>query len=304
MKASISDLEAVGLALAGFTLWVLADTSIKIAGNSRLPAYEVVAFQGFFIVVFLILRDLGRSGIISLWPKRPWPQVVRGCLDLGNNLCVVVALRHLPLSLFYILVFMAPMTIAILAAIFLRERLSWRTSSAILVGFSGVVIAVDPFSSARRGDWIGYLACIICVACFSANMVWSRVIMQTERPESLTFFSGLVMAVAGVVLMVWHFEPLTVKLVTVLGAMGIFCTIGSICFFVALKYTSAANVSQYHYTQLITGTFIAYLIWHDKPSTSMLIGGALIIASGLYIAILASRGRSSASQPALVTSDE
>jgi drug/metabolite transporter (DMT)-like permease len=284
MKSSVSDLEAVGFALAAFTFWVLADSSIKIAGNSNLPAYEVIAFLGLFIAAFLVSHGLWRNEVKSLWPRRPAHQLVRSCLDLGNNLCVVVALRHLSLTLFYILVFMAPMVTTILAALFLQERLKWRKVLAILAGFVGVVVAVDPFSSARQGDWIGYAACMMCVACFSVNMVWSRVMTQTEKPESLTFFSGLVMALVGFGFMAWHAEPLTARLAAVLAAMGLFCVFGSICFFIALKHTSAANVSQYHYTQLLSGALISYLIWHEKPGIPMLIGGVLIVGSGLYIA--------------------
>ena len=57
MQTSLSQLEAIGLAIAGFTLWVLTDTSIKFAGQYRLPAYEVVAFLGFFIVSGSLVTD-------------------------------------------------------------------------------------------------------------------------------------------------------------------------------------------------------------------------------------------------------
>ncbi len=304
MKSSISDLEAIGFALAAFTFWVLADTSIKMAGGSALPAYEIVAFLGFFVVAFLSVYGLWRKELKSLWPKRPRQQLLRSSLDLGNNLCVVVALRHLPLALFYILVFLAPIVTALLATLFLHERLKWRKVLAIVTGFAGVIIAVDPFSSSRQGDWIGYAACMFCVACFSANMVWSRVLTQTERPESITFFSGLVMALSCFVLMLWHSEPLTAPLAAVLVAMGLFCTFGSICFFIALKHTSAANVSQYHYTQLISGALIAYLIWHEKPTIPMLVGAILIIGSGLYIAVAAYLVRPKAYPLPLVLPDE
>jgi drug/metabolite transporter (DMT)-like permease len=69
--------------------------------------------------------------------------------------------------------------------------------------------------------------------------------------------------------------------------MGVFCALGTLCFYIAVKHTSAANVSQYHYTQLITGTLVTYLIWHEKPGFYVLLGGALIFASGLYIAVSA-----------------
>jgi drug/metabolite transporter (DMT)-like permease len=284
----VSDLGAIGSALAGFTFWVLADSSIKLVGQSGLPAYEMVAFLGLFMAMFLIVYGLGRGQVHVLWPHRLSRQVTRATLDMANNLCVVIALRHLTLTLFYILVFMAPMVIALLSAVFLRERLSWKKTAAIVAGFAGVVIAVHPWSSAREGDWIGFGACMVCVACFSVNMVWSRVLTRTESPESLAFFSGLVTATVGFALMtLMHARPLTVRLTAGMFAMGLFCALGTLCFYFAVKHTSAANVSQYHYTQLLSGTLVSYLVWHDTPGLYVLTGGSLILASALYIAVAA-----------------
>ena len=287
MKPSVSDLGAIGFALAGFTFWVLADSSIKLVGQSGLPPYEMVAFLGLFMAMFLGAYTLVRGDAQALRPHRLERQIVRACLDMANNVCVVIALRHLTLTMFYILVFTAPLVITLLSAVFLKEGLSWRKGAAIVVGFVGVVIAVDPWASARQGDWIGFAACMICVACFSVNMVWSRVLTRTESPESLAFFSGLVTAAVGFVLMLFHAAPLTVPLTAGLFAMGLFCAAGTLCFYIAVKHTSAANVSQYHYTQLLTGTLISFLVWHDKPGFFVLAGGSLILASGLYIAVSA-----------------
>jgi drug/metabolite transporter (DMT)-like permease len=159
----------------------------------------------------------------------------------------------------------------------------------VVAGFAGVIIAVDPFGASRQGDWIGFATCMVCVGCFSVNMVWSRVLTRTESPESLAFFSGIVMAAAGLGAMVWHAEPLSERLLAGLFAMGAFCAAGSICFFAAVKHTSASNVSQYHYTQLVTGALVSYLVWRELPTVWMVLGGALIVASGLYIAVLARR---------------
>ena len=277
--------------MSGFTLWVLADTTIKLVGRSQLPAYEIIAFLGILMCGYLALYAMARRDIRLLWPTRPRRQLVRSCLDLANNICVVVALRHVPLTLFYILIFLAPMTITILAAVFLHEKVGVRKSLAVLAGFAGVVIAVNPFGTARQGDWIGFGACMVCVACFSVNMVWSRVLTRTETPESLGFFSGLVMAVAGTGAMLIHAEPVGGRLLAGLFAMGAFCAAGSICFYIAVKHTSASNVSQYHYTQLVTGAIVSYLVWRELPTIFMVIGGSLIVASGLYIALLARRAR-------------
>jgi drug/metabolite transporter (DMT)-like permease len=286
--ATVSELAAIGSAVAGFTFWVLADSSVKLVGQSGLPPYEMVAFLGLFMALFLAIYGVARRQIQLLRPHRLGRQVARACLDMANNVCVVIALRHLTLTLFYILVFMAPMVIALLSAVFLREGLSWKKTVAIVSGFAGVVIAVHPWSSAHEGDWIGFGACMVCVACFSVNMVWSRVLTRTETPESLAFFSGLVTAVAGFALMTLvHAEPLTVTLTAGLFAMGMFCALGTLCFYIAVKHTSAANVSQYHYTQLLTGAVVSYLVWHDKPGWYVVMGGLLILTSGLYVAVSA-----------------
>lgn len=101
----------------------------------------------------------------------------------------------------------------------------------------------------------------------------------------MTFFSGLVMATAGSAAMLWRAEPVTLALLEILSVMGLFCALGNICFFVALKHTGATNVSQYHYTQLISGSLLANLVFGEKPTVFMMIGAILIAASGLYIAL-------------------
>ena len=303
MKFSVSERGAIGFAVAGFTFWVLTDTCIKLVGQSALPAYEVTAFLGLFMALFMAAYALGRGEVRALWPDHLGRQMLRSCLDLGTNVSVVVALRHLSLTLFYILIFLAPIATSAMGAVFLREGLTWRKVAAIVAGFAGVVIAVDPFGSTRQGDWVGFAACMACVAFFSVNMVWSRVLTQTERPESLTFFSGVMMAAGCFVLMLWHAAPLTARLTGGLVAIGVFCALGSLFFFVALKHTTAATVSQYHYTQLLSGALLGYLIWHTKPTVFMVLGGVLIAASGLYIAVTAPRSRHPAVGVSTIASD-
>jgi drug/metabolite transporter (DMT)-like permease len=285
----------MAFAFAGFTLWVLTDTSIKLVGQTGLPWYEVLGFLGLFMVLFLLARGWWRGDLHVLRPHRLRPQFLRSVLDLGNNICVIVALHHLTLTLFYILIFLAPITVSLLSSIFLRERLPWHKALAILTGFAGVVVAVHPWSGSRQADWIGYTACFVCVACFSVNMVLARVLTRTESPESLTLFSGVAMTVVGFSLMGGfrlmhpHMMSITPRMGALLVAVGVLCASGSLCFFVALKNTAAANVSQIHYTQLVTGALMAWLVWRQAPTLLTLAGAALIIVSGLYIATMASR---------------
>ncbi|AXC14120.1 Permeases of the drug/metabolite transporter (DMT) superfamily [Acidisarcina polymorpha] len=260
---------------------------MKLAGRSLLPNYEIVAFLGIFMAMFISLYALVRGEVKELWPKRPTRLLGRASLDVANNLCVVIALRHLSLTLFYILVFTSPLLVAVLGRIFLKERLDWRKATAILAGFLGVVVAVYPSRSSGSSAWAGFAACVVCVTCFSVAVVWSRVISQTERAESMTWFSALLSAAVGLAGMLFHAAPLDSRLFVALLAMGLLCAIGSICIVVALRYTTAATVSQYHYTQLVVGSVVAYFLFNEKPTIWMLSGAVLIIAAGLYIALWA-----------------
>jgi drug/metabolite transporter (DMT)-like permease len=294
MKAPVSDLTAIFFAVFGFTCWVLGDSCIKWIGQSGLPPEEIVAFMGFFMALTITMQAAVRRSFGSLRPRSVVRQVLRALLDTTSNVCVVIALRHLSLTMFYILIFTSPMVVSLLSAVFLGERITSNKAVALFVGFGGVIVAVAPFSHAQRIDLIGLTSCLVCVACFSVNMVWSRVLTRTEPPESLAFCSGLVTAMAGLMLTSLHPRPLTPTLWLALGMMGVFCAAGTLSFYFAVKHTSASNVSQYHYTQLLTGALMSYLVWHDKPGLPMLVGGSLIIGSGLLIALAAHNA-----QPAL-----
>jgi drug/metabolite transporter (DMT)-like permease len=297
---TLSHPQAISLAITGFTLWVLTDTAIKLVNQSGLPWYETLAFLGLFMAVFMVGRGLWRRDLQALKPHRLRPQLLRSALDLGNNICVIVALRHLTLTVFYILIFLAPMVVALLSPILLHERMTLKKALAILAGFAGVVIAVHPWGGAREADWIGFLACMVCVACFSTNIVWSRVLTQTENPESLTLFSAGVMVLVGFGLMLGHSAPLTPRIAALLVGMGFLCATGSLCFFVALKNTTAANVSQFHYTQLVTGALMAWVVWRQIPTLFTLTGAGLIIVSGIYIAVHASHDTHAWTHPTTV----
>jgi len=289
MKPRVSDLTAIFFAIFGFTCWVLGDSCIKWVGQYGLPPQEIVAFMGLFMAITLALQAAVRHTLSNLRPRSLIRQILRALLDMANNVCVVIALHHLSLTMFYILVFTSPMVISLLSALFLRERITAVKILALLAGFCGVVVAVDPWGHTQRIDLIGLASCMVCVLCFSVNMVWSRVLTRTEPPESLAFCSGLVTAIAGLTLTSLHPHALTPTLWLTLGMMGVFCAAGTLSFYFAVKHTSASNVSQYHYTQLLTGALVSYIVWRDKPALPMLAGGALIIGSGLLIAFAARR---------------
>jgi drug/metabolite transporter (DMT)-like permease len=286
---SPSPLPAIGLAVAGFTSWVFGDTLMKLASDADLPPWEIVAFLSLFGAVMMAVKGAAQGSILALWPRRPGRQFGRIAMALGCSMANAVALRHLPLTLFYTAAFTAPMVISLLAAVFLRERLTMAQIIAVIAGFAGVIVAVDPLDTLIQGgpaqaDWTGYAAMFISVLCFSASTVWLRVIAQSETADSIAFFSGLVGTAVCGGLTAWQGVPVSVSTLLLLLAMAVFTLIGQLCNFTAMRLTTAAMVSQFHYTQIVAGALLGFLIWHEIPAFHTLLGAGIIIASGLYVA--------------------
>ena len=278
-------LRGIFFAIAGFAFWVITDACMKFAGEVHLPPYEVVGILGLFAAGSLVVVQAPRGKLKELWPKRPEMQLGRALLTFGCVMANTVALKHLPLTLFYIAVFTAPMTIAVLASVFLREHLGWSKIAAIVVGFIGVVIAIDPWNNLGGGDWVGYAAATASVLFFAAMTIWMRVMTRTETPVSITFFTGLVEGTLGLGgMLIGQAVPVWGFVLVILVIMGIMNVLGNFSMAMALKDTKAATVKQFHYTQLVTGALIGYVVWHEVLTPPMLIGAAIIIASGLYVA--------------------
>jgi len=276
--------RAIAYAVASFASWVVGDTFMKLAGESKLPFYEVVAFMSLFAALFMGLLTVICGDAKKLWPKNSQAQIIYAVLSLATNVFNTVALKHLTLTLFFVTVFTAPMIVAILAALFLHERLTLAKILAVICGFAGVVIAVNPFQSDAGGDWIGYAAATAGTGCFAINIVMLRVKTQSESVVSLAFFSGCFQTVICLFFMAvfgWSSIGWTV-LLTLVG-LGLFGVIGNALHYLALRHTTATNVAQFHYTQIITGAFLGYLIWHDVPAWYTWLGSIIIIGSGLYI---------------------
>jgi drug/metabolite transporter (DMT)-like permease len=222
-------------------------------------------------------------------------QIILALLALGSNCANVIALRHLPLTIFYVAVFTAPMMIAIFSAYFLKEPLGWIKFLAIVAGFLGVVVAINPFSiNLSNGDWMGYAAAFASSVCFALNVTLTRALMQSETTDSLVFFNGFVGVIAGAVMALCFTSSAhwSIDIGLVLLAAGILNVGGNFCSTLGLRYAPAATVAPFHYTQIITGTLVAFLVWHEVPGLHFWIGVVIIIATGIYIVRAAQQARS------------
>lgn len=288
-----TSLRAIVFALTCFTFWAFADAIVKFAGDAKLSALQIIAMQSSFWLLFMVIK-VGSAGKISsfkaVWPHNPRLQTVRSVLRLASSFFNAMALPHLPLTLFYALAFCSPFVISLMAAMILKEKLSKVQAIAIIVGFFGVLVAVNPFGGTGGASLVGIGWMMCSLVCFCSNIILVRVTSQGESTESLAFYNGLIGTLLFVPLAL-YFDGLVVPwaIIGLLAVMSLFTLLGDVYCYRAFRLAPAAMVEQYHYSQIVIGAILGYLLWGDIPGWNVVAGAAIIIGCGFYIAVLTLR---------------
>ena len=285
MNRSLSHLRAIAYGLAGYTLWVLSDGFLKLAGQARIPIWQIMEFTSLASMVTIFLAVAAQGRVSFLRPNRVKGEIFRTLTFVLLAIANVIAFTNLPMTFVYTSVFLAPLLIAVFAARFMGEPLSWRHGFAIAVGFGGVVLALDPTHiNLSDGKLIGYIALPFLLIFCVANMLMLRRISRTESSESMAFFPQAGRALFALPFCLWHFEPMTVLQSCEIASIGIIGGLGWLLVAAAFKHAPAATIAPTHYSQIITGAILGYFVWHDKPMWNLIVGASIIIASGLFIA--------------------
>jgi drug/metabolite transporter (DMT)-like permease len=265
--------------------WVLfagLDTTAKYLGTTtNLPTAQVV-WMRFLGQLCAMVVALGLLAVPSLLRTRKLKvQITRSFLLLGSTLFNFLALKHLRLDQTTTIGFLTPLTVAVLAGPLLGEWIGWRRTIAVLVGFSGILLAVRPGFTAVHPAVPFALCSMLCYAIFS---IVTRYLAPFDRPEVTLFYSlfagTLVMAPLALADWMW---PSSAFIWVLLLSMGVYGGLGHYVFILAHRYAPASAVAPFLYVSLITHSTAGYLVFGQVPDEWTLGGAGIVILSGLYL---------------------
>jgi drug/metabolite transporter (DMT)-like permease len=238
---------------------------------------------------FMLLRACAALVLIgpSIWQQRskfralerPWLQLVRVVLSTLEIAAFFLATVYLPLADVTTYYLATPVFVTALSAIVLREQVGWRRWSAILVGFCGVLIALQP--SAQTLTWPAMIALGGSLA-FSWLMLITRSLRATPDIV-LAFAQFLGTIVFGIVVAPFGFLTPTWAHLGLFIASGAISVCALLCVNRSLKLASASTVVPYQYSMIIWAVMFGYIVFGDVPRPHTALGAAIIIAAGLYI---------------------
>jgi drug/metabolite transporter (DMT)-like permease len=273
------------LALAGMLLFALNDVLGKwlVATYSVSQVVMLRSIAAVAVLVFLMWRHGTR-----LFPvEKPRLQAIRVAASALEVACFYWAVRSLPLADVMTYWLATPIYVAAASPWLLGERVGpWRWG-AILLGFVGVLVALRP---GEGGLSPAVIVSLIGSAAFAVMIVSARALRGT--PDlALVFWqtAGAGLAAAVVAPIGWVATP-PVDL-ALLATLGIVSMVAHLAIARALKLADAATISPLQYTLLLWAVIFGWLVFGDVPGRSLLIGAAIIVASGLVIWVRETRAR-------------
>jgi drug/metabolite transporter (DMT)-like permease len=270
--------------------FVVNDALIKYASET-LPATQLIFVRGVMatLLVLAVVQAMGATRRIREI-TRGWV-AVRAGVDALGTLLFLVSLFHLPLANATAINMTSPLTITVLAALFLGERIGRARWLAVGAGFLGVVLVIQPAAEGFNGYALVCLLATVFIAI--RDLVTRRV--HVAVPSILITLSNTVavMLLAGALSVFEGWRPLQAFELGLLGVAAAFLASAYYLVVIATRHGDLSLVAPFRYTALLFATIMGFAIWRDVPNGLAWCGIALVIASGIYVLRASRRARAS-----------
>lgn len=271
-------LEAIAIMCFASLCFIAMHTCIKSV-RGEVPVGVILwsqyAFQFILLAILFAPRISGMltSGMMGL-------QILRALCLMAAICGFFIAVGLMQLADAITIGFVAPLMITALSVIFLKEKVRPSHWAAIVIGFVGVLIVVQPGSGLFNWTALVPLGAAVCVAIYQTL---TRPISQSLGPNTVLFNATWIGLIASSLALPFFwvtpsFEAVLYLLAAAgLGGMAHFCLIK------AYQWAPASVVAPFAYIELIYASALGFAVFGDIPEMHTLLGGLVIAASGLYL---------------------
>jgi len=229
----------------------------------------------------VVLAPMALSLRVKLIDRhRPGLQILRVLFAGVDTFAFYYSTRFMPLADVMTFYMATPLIVTALSAVLLGEKVERFRWIAVLVGFVGVLIALRP--SPQMFSWAAPIA-LFGASTFALSQTITRDLRSIHwLPLVVWQFVGA--GLIGAATIPWAWTTPTLFDVGLMFLVGVVSMVCFICIVRALALARAAVLAPLQYTGLLWAAILGWLIWRDALSPPIIIGNAIIIGSGLYVA--------------------
>ena len=271
-------LAGILLMLAGDFMFALNDAMGKwLVASFSVGQVLLVRSVGAFVVLGPMIARQPSGSLLRL--EKPFLQILRVLLAAFETALFYASVVLLPLADVMSFYMAGPIYVAALSHFLLGERVGWRRWAAILGGFCGVLIILNPSSSAL--SWSAIYALMGSLA-FAFTIILNRRLRATTDTALVTWQTIGTLAVGAVMTIGAWQTPTTIEWSALL-LLGIVSCIAHLLITRALKLAPASTLAPLHYSLLLWAIVFGLIFFGDVPETRVLVGSAVVVLAGLFI---------------------
>ncbi len=271
--------------LAGFCLTSLDTTGKYLVQDHSLFLVVWARYVGQMLVVAPFAWHRAGNGF---WRTRQLSvQLQRSAMLLGATVCLYGGLRYLPLAEGSAILFLAPMLIVMLSGPLLREKPTRARWIASITGFVGVLVLLRPGSAVFHPAALLLLGAALFNALY--NILTRKLIH--EDVHTTLFHSALVGTVVLTAALPWGVDEISLTPGDggLLLLLGLLAGLGHWFVIAAYVLAPASLLTPFTYVQMIWAVAYGYAIFGQLPDRWSMVGICVIVASGVYLAIMEHR---------------
>jgi drug/metabolite transporter (DMT)-like permease len=280
MRYQSNNLLGIGLMLLAMLLFVVMDAIVKSLVSSEMSAIQVIAMRSWVLLPMIVLILAIKGEIAELATAKPRQHLFRGCLGFFAPFAFFSALKSLPLADATVVFFSSTFILTAASALFLKERVGVHRWSAVVIGFGGVVIAMDPRGG---GDIAAYLMVLAASTIYASIFISGKYLSRSDSVISMVFTLQLGMGLMATIALPWVWVPVSWIEFGELCLLSAVALVAHYLFAAAFARAEVSALAPFEYTSLVWATLIGYLLWRDIPSARLWTGAAIIISCGLYV---------------------
>ncbi len=273
--------KAILCALAGGAVLTLNDGLAKTL-TVDFPIGQVLALRGIFMYIIIFLLAIRTGGIHIAWQIKSWQgQALRAFCAIGGSFALLTGLFFLPLADAIAIAFAGPLFVTLLAPLMLGESVDWRRWAAVLFGFAGVLVIVQPGSTAFQ--WFAVFPLMASLLNAVRDLI-TRKMAANETSVSVLFITTTAVMTAGFASYFFsEWKPVETYHLKYFIGSGLLIGLAHYLIIESFRLGEAALVSPFKYGNILWAVLFGYVLFGDLPSNMTLLGALIISVSGLYI---------------------
>ncbi len=218
----------------------------------------------------------------TLRAAMPLLHLMRAALGIAMLATFVYAVHLLTLAQTYSVILMAPLLMTALSVPLYREKVSGRRWLAIVVGLSGVLVILQPWGQ-KMISLAAAGAAVIATICYSLSALTVRTLGRRNSNMAMVFWYLALVSVGSGVLAIGNWRAVQPGDWLWLTGIGIFGAVGQFCLTDAFRRAPPSVVAPFEYTSILWALAIDWVFWSAIPSGGLLLGAAIVIASGIFV---------------------